>query len=284
MNQASMNPATFAFLTGIVKTRSGGIIGADQGYMLETRLAPLLKREGLRDLDALAAKLKAPRGDALAQEMTELLTTNESSFFRDTRPFEHLRALLPQLHRARAPGQPLRIWSAACSTGQEAYSIAIILAELAEADPGFKARRVEIIGTDITTAVLERARAGVFTQFEVQRGMPIRTLMKRFVQEETRWRIRPEIAAPCRFEKFNLLGDPRALGRFDVIFCRNVLIYFDVPTKGRVLNGIAQILAPDGALYLGAAETAMGVTNTLVARAGERGVYGVASEPVRLRA
>lgn len=283
MNKTVISPATFAFLTGIVKARSGGVIGADQGYMLETRLAPLLKRESLPDLNALAARLKTPRTDTLAQEMTELLTTNESSFFRDTRPFEHLRGLLPELHKARPAGQPLRIWSAACSTGQEAYSIAIILAELAEADAGLRSRRVEIIGTDITAAVLDRARAGVFTQFEVQRGMPIRTLMKRFTQEETRWRIRPEIAAPCRFEKFNLLGDLRAMGRFDVVFCRNVLIYFDVPTKGRVLGGIAQILASDGALYLGAAETAMGVSNALVAKPGERGVYGVA-EPVRLRA
>jgi len=278
-----MNPTVFAFLTSIVKQRSGGIIGPDQGYMLETRLAPLLKREALKDLEALATRLKAPRSDTLAQEMTELLTTNESSFFRDGRPFEHLRTLLPALHAARPAGQPLRIWSAACSTGQEAFSISIILAELAEANPGLKSRRVEIIGTDITTAVLERARAGVFTQFEVQRGMPIRTLMKRFTQEETRWRIRPEIAAPCRFEKFNLLGDLRGLGRFDVVFCRNVLIYFDVPTKGRVLGGIAQLLAPDGALYLGAAETAMGVTTALVAKNGERGVYGVA-EAIRLRA
>jgi len=278
-----MNPIVFAFLTGIVKQRSGGIIGPDQGYMLETRLAPLLKREALKDLEALATRLKAPRSDTLAQEMTELLTTNESSFFRDGRPFEHLRTLLPALHAARPAGQPLRIWSAACSTGQEAFSISIILAELVEANPGLKSRRVEIIGTDITTAVLERARAGVFTQFEVQRGMPIRTLMKRFTQEETRWRIRPEIAAHCRFEKFNLLGDLRGLGRFDVVFCRNVLIYFDVPTKGRVLGGIAQLLAPDGALYLGAAETAMGVTTALVAKNGERGVYGVA-EAIRLRA
>ena len=278
-----MNPNTFTFLTGIVKQRSGGIIGPDQGYMLETRLAPLLKREALKDLEALATRLKAPRSETLAQEMTELLTTNESSFFRDGRPFEHLRTLLPALHAARPAGQPLRIWSAACSTGQEAFSISIILAELVEANPGLKSRRVEIIGTDITTAVLERARAGVFTQFEVQRGMPIRTLMKRFTQEETRWRIRPEIAAPCRFEKFNLLGDLRGLGRFDVVFCRNVLIYFDVPTKGRVLGGIAQLLALDGALYLGAAETAMGVTTALVAKNGERGVYGVA-EAMRLRA
>ncbi|MDB5415835.1 MAG: protein-glutamate O-methyltransferase CheR [Rubritepida sp.] len=278
-----MIASTFDFLTGIVKARSGGIIGPEQGYMLETRLAPLLKREALRDLDALAARLKAPRGEALAQEMTELLTTNESSFFRDGRPFEHLRALLPTLHATRPSGQTLRIWSAACSTGQEAYSIAIILAELGEADPGFRTRRVEVIGTDITTAVLDRARSGVFTQFEVQRGMPIRTLMKRFTQEEARWRVRPEIAAPCRFEKYNLLGELRGLGRFDVIFCRNVLIYFDVPTKARVLSSLSQQLAADGALYLGAAETAIGITTVLAARAGDRGVYGVA-EPQRLRA
>jgi chemotaxis protein methyltransferase CheR len=280
-----MTPASFAFLTGIVRTRSGGVIGPDQGYMLETRLAPMLKREGLSGLDALASRLRAPGTDALAQEMTELLTTNESSFFRDGKPFEHLRTLIPRLHAARAPGQKLRIWSAACSTGQEAYSVSILLAEMMEADAGLRARPFEILGTDITAAVLERARAGVFTQFEVQRGLPIRTLMKRFTQEEGRWRVKPEIAAPCRFQSFNLLGDPRILGRFDVIFCRNVLIYFDVPTKARVLGGIAAQLAPDGALYLGAAETAIGVTRALVPLPGERNVYGPAgAEAERLRA
>jgi chemotaxis protein methyltransferase CheR len=280
-----MTPASFAFLTGIVRTRSGGVIGPDQGYMLETRLAPLLKREGLAGLDALATRLRAPGTEALAQEMTELLTTNESSFFRDGKPFEHLRTLIPALHAARAPGQKLRIWSAACSTGQEAYSISILLAELMETDAGLRARPFEILGTDITAAVLERARAGVFTQFEVQRGLPIRTLMKRFTQEEGRWRVKPEIAAPCRFQSFNLMGEPRILGRFDVIFCRNVLIYFDVPTKARVLGGIAQQLAPDGALYLGAAETAIGVTRALAPLPGERSVYGPAGgEAQRLRA
>jgi len=279
-----MTPATFTFLTGIVRARSGGVIGADQGYMLETRLTPLLRREKLPSLDALAERLKQPRTDALAQDMTELLTTNESSFFRDGKPFEHLRGLIPRLHAARPAGQKIRIWSAACSTGQEAYSISILLAELAEADAGFAARRVEIIGTDITTAVLERARAGIFTQFEVQRGLPIRTLMKRFTQEETRWRVKPEVAARCRFESFNLLGDPRILGRFDVIFCRNVLIYFDVPTKARVLSALAERLNPDGALYLGAAETAMGMATRLVPLPGERGVYAVGEEGTRLRA
>ncbi|WP_207539295.1 CheR family methyltransferase [Sabulicella rubraurantiaca] len=279
-----MTPATFTTLTSIVKQRSGGVINPDQGYMLETRLAPLLKREGLPSLDALALRLAAPRSETLAQEMTELLTTNESSFFRDGRPFEHLRALLPVLHRARPPGTALRIWSAACSTGQEAYSISILASELGEADPGFATRRVEILGTDICGAVLERARKGLFTQFEVQRGLPVRTLVKRFAQEETRWRIRPEIAARCRFERMNLLGDLRALGRFDVIFCRNVLIYFDVPTKARVLDALADRLQPDGALYLGAAETALGMGARLTPLPGERGVYGVAAEAERLRA
>lgn len=282
-----MTPATFAFLAGVVHARSGGVIGPDQGYMLETRLAPLVKREGLRGLDALAERLRMPGTEALAQEVTELLTTNESSFFRDGKPFEHLRGLIPRLHAARPPGQKLRIWSAACSTGQEAYSISILLAELGEQDARLRARPFEIVGTDITAAVLRRARAGIFTQFEVQRGLPIRTLMARFTQEEGgRWRVKPEIAGRCRFESFNLLADPRVLGRFDVIFCRNVLIYFDVPTKARVLGNLARQLAPDGVLYLGAAETAIGVTSALAALPGERGAYGVvpAAEAQRLRA
>lgn len=279
-----MRPATFRALSESIHARSGGVLTPDQGYMLETRLAGLLKREALRDLDALAARLAQPRAELLAQEVAELLTTNESSFFRDGRPFEHLRQLLPRLHRARPAGQPLRIWSAACSTGQEAYSISIIASELSALDPGFAARRVEILGTDLSSAVLERARAGVFTQFEVQRGLPIRTLTQRFTQEDTRWRIKPEIAARCRFEKLNLLGDLRPLGCFDVVFCRNVLIYFDVPTKGRVLSGVAGRLAPDGAIYLGSAETALGMTTRLQPVEGERGIYGLAEEPVRLRA
>ena len=268
----------------MIHARSGGVLAPDQGYMLETRLAGLLKREALRDLDALAERLRQGRHEALAQEMTELLTTNESSFFRDGRPFEHLRTQLPALHRARPPGQPLRIWSAACSTGQEAYSISIVVSELAAQDAGFAGRRVEIIGTDLSSAVLERARAGVFTQFEVQRGLPIRTLMQRFTQEETRWRIKPELAARCRFEKLNLLGDLRGLGRFDVVFCRNVLIYFDVPGKARVLGNIAAQMAADGVLYLGAAETALGMATPLLPLPGERGIYGVGTEPARLRA
>ena len=263
-----MNRDSFAFIAGLVKGRSGLVLTADQGYMLETRLGPLLKREGLADIDALALRLKDARAAALAEAVTEALTTNESSFFRDGKPFEHLRRALPELAAARAPGVPLRIWSAACSTGQEAYSIGMILTELP-----LGGRRVEIVGTDIAQEVLARARDGSFTQFEVQRGLPARLLVKHFRQEEGRWRAAPELRAMARFERFNLLSDLRPLGRFDVIFCRNVLIYFDTPTKARVLEAMAAQLAPDGVLYLGGAETVLGLTGRLVPIAGERGVY-----------
>ena len=281
-----MNPATFQFLAGIVKQRSGGVLTADQDYMLDTRLAPLLKREAMASLDALAMRLRTPGADKLAQEMTELLTTNESHFFRDGKPFDHLKELLPGLHRARPPGVPIRIWSAACSTGQEAYSIAMLLAEAQEVGAAdLKARRFEIIGTDLTTAVLDRAREAVFTQFEVQRGLPVRQLMKHFTQIEGRWKAKDHLRAYTRFQQANLLTDLRSFGRFDVIFCRNVLIYFDMPTKSRVLGGLAAQLVPDGALYLGAAETALGITDRLEPILGQRAVYRPATaEPVRARA
>lgn len=269
-----MTPETFAYLSGLVKARSGIVLTADKGYMLETRLGPLLRRESLPGLDALALRLRGGRAEALAAEVVEALTTNESSFFRDGKPFEHLRRLLPRLAAARPPGQALRIWSAACSSGQEAYSIAMTAAELG---PALAGRRVEILGTDISREMLERAREGLFSQFEVQRGLPVQMLVRHFRQEGTRWRVSPELRGMTRWQVFNLLDDPRGLGRFDVIFCRNVLIYFDAPTKSRVLAALAGLVAADGVVYLGGAETVLGLTERLVPAAGERGVY----EPAR---
>ncbi|RAI58598.1 CheR family methyltransferase [Roseicella frigidaeris] len=265
-----MTPRSFAFIAALVKSRSGLVLAAEQGYMLETRLGPILKREGLADFEALAERLQGPGGHRLAEAVTEALTTNESSFFRDGRPFEHLRRLLPGLAAARGAGMPLRLWSAACSTGQEAYSIAMILAELA---PQLGGCRADILGTDISQAVVTRARQGRFSQFEVQRGLPARLLVRHFRQEEGRWQVAPDLREMIRFERWNLLADLRPLGRFDVIFCRNVLIYFDAPTKARVLEAMAAQLAPDGVLYLGGAETVLGLTDRLVALPGERGAY-----------
>lgn len=273
-----MTPDSFNFLAGLVKTRSGIVLTADKGYMLETRLGAMLRREAIASLDALALRLRGPGSQALAAEMVEALTTNESSFFRDGKPFEHLKKLLPRLAAARPPGQAIRIWSAACSSGQEACSIAMTAAELGGALAG---RRVEILGTDLSKEMLDRARDGIFTQFEVQRGLPVQMLVKHFRQDGTRWRIAPELRATMRFQPFNLLDDARVLGRFDVVFCRNVLIYFDAPTKSRVLAALAGQVAADGVVYLGGAETVLGLTDRLVPAPGERGVYEAARATAR---
>jgi chemotaxis protein methyltransferase CheR len=270
-----LSAGAFETIASLLKARSGLAIGPDKLYLLDTRLAPILKRQGLRDLTALAERLRTPRMDALAQEVVEAMTTNESLFFRDDKPFEHVRTqALPRLHAARAPGVKLRIWSAASSSGQEAYSLAMMLTDM-RASLGD--RQVEIIGTDIAREQLARAREGVYSQFEVQRGLPMQMLVKHFRKEAAGWRVAEAIRRMVEFREWNLLSDLRPLGRFDIVFCRNVLIYFDQPTKARVLEAIASLLAPDGVLYLGGAETVLGITTRLAPVAGARGVYGLAT-------
>lgn len=270
-----MTPQAFDLVARLVRARSGLVLTPDKLYMLETRLGPMLRRLGIASLDALAQRLgRGAAEEALAAEVTEALTTNETSFFRDGTPFDHLRKALPRLAAARPAGATIRIWSAACSTGQEAYSVAMLAMELA---PQLGGRRVEILGTDIAEEVLARARDGVFTQFEVQRGLPVQLLVKHFRQDPgaggARWRIADPLRAMTRFQRFNLLEEARALGPFDVIFCRNVLIYFDPATKTRVLGAIAARLVADGFVYLGGAETVLGLTDRLVPVPGSRGVH-----------
>jgi chemotaxis protein methyltransferase CheR len=272
---ASVNAAAFATLAGLLKAKSGLIIGPDKIYLLETRLTMLMRREKLADLNLLADRLGRPGADAIAREVVEAMTTNESFFFRDDKPFQHFRTqALPRMVAARSSGTALRIWSAASSTGQEAYSLAMILAESKILMGG---RQTEIIGTDIAREPLSRARDGLYTQFEMQRGLPVQYLMKYFKKEDANWRIAPEIRQMAQFREFNLLGDLRSLGHFDIVFCRNVLIYFDQPTKTRVLEAIAGLMPPDGMLYLGGAETVLGITARFAPLPGERGVYGIAA-------
>jgi len=269
-----MTPQGFATLAGVLRAASGLAIGPDKQYLLDARLAPVLRKHGLADLDALAARLRAG-APALERELVEVMTTNESSFFRDEKPFAHVRTQsLPRLHAARPPKAKLRIWSAAASTGQEAYSLAIIVAE-SRALLG--TREVEIVGTDIAREPLARAREGSFSQFEVQRGLPMQTLVRYFKKDGANWRIADPIRAMASFREWNLLDDLRPLGTFDIVFCRNVLIYFDPPTKARALEAIARQMAPDGVLYLGGAETVLGVTDRFAPIPGDRGVYGVAA-------
>jgi chemotaxis protein methyltransferase CheR len=270
---APLSPAAFETLATLLKTKSGLIIGMDKLYLLETRLAAIVKREKMSDMNALADRLRRPGSDALSRDVVEAMTTNESFFFRDDKPFLHFRTqALPRLVAARPPGSQLRVWSAASSSGQEAYSLAMIVAE---ATALLGARKVEIVGTDIARDQLTRAREGIYSQFEVQRGLPVQMLMRYFRKTETSWQITDAIRAMAQFREYNLLSDLRQLGRFDVVFCRNVLIYFDPPTKARVLDAIAGLMPPDGLLYLGGAETVLGITARFAPMPNERGVYGV---------
>jgi chemotaxis protein methyltransferase CheR len=269
-----MRPGSFDLLATRLRAGSGLAIGPDKEYLLETRLAPLIRRHELRDLDGLADRLRSGGAPALERDVIEAMTTNESFFFRDGKPFDHFRTrALPSLCACRPAGARLRVWSAAASSGQEAYSLAMIVAESRAA---VGTRAVDILGTDIARDQLARASEGLYSQFEVQRGLPVQMLLKYFAKEGANWRIAAPLRAAVAFREGNLLGDLRHLGQFDVVFCRNVLIYFDPPTKTRALEAIARQLAPDGLLYLGGAETVLGVTDRLLPVAGERGVYQLA--------
>ena len=262
--------AAFEALSGVLKARSGLALGPDKQYLLESRLAPVLRRESLADLAALAERVLAAPGCALEREVVEAMTTGETLFFRDDRPFAHLRdTVLPRLHAERPPGVPLRLWSAAASCGQEAYSLAMLLADA----PCAVRRAPRILGTDIARDRIARARAGLYSRFEVGRGLPAPLLERHFTPEDAGWRISAALRARVEFRVHNLLDDLAPLGCFDVVFCRNVLIYFDTATKTRVLDAVSRRLAPDGVLYLGGAESALGLTASLVPLPCGRGAW-----------
>ncbi len=268
-----MKPDDFEFIAGVLKDRSGLSIGPDKTYLLESRLTPIARQNKLDDLDALIDLARKSRSEALLSEITEAMTTNESFFFRDNTPFEIFqKTVLPDLLSARESRKSLRIWSAACSTGQEAYSLAMILREMSAQLAGW---RIEIVGTDLSKEVLEKAKVGIYSQFEVQRGLPINLLMKYFTQVNELWQIDAAIRAMVSYREFNLLEDLKSLGTFDVIFCRNVLIYFDQPTKSKVLDAMTNILAKDGCLFMGAAETVLGISDVFNPVPGHRGVYNM---------
>jgi len=276
-----MKPNSFETLATLLQRGSGLVIGPEKQYLLETRLATVMRESGVRDLDALAERLQGQfAGSAeMERQIIEAMTTNESFFFRDDKPFSHTRSVaLPRLHAIRPAGAKIRIWSAASSSGQEAYSLAMIVAELRGQ---LGARQVEIFGTDLSREQVQRAREGVYTQFEVQRGLPMQYLVKYFRKDGLNWRLSEAIRSTVTFREWNLLADPRPLGEFDLVFCRNVLIYFDRPTKTRVLEAIARQMAPDGMLYLGGAETVLGITDKFEIVPDNRGVYELTKRAAR---
>lgn len=268
-----MTPNDFEYISDLLKSRSGLVLTSDKSYLLESRLMPVARKHGMKGLEELIQAVRGDNGGALTVDVTEAMTTNESFFFRDTKPFDLFRdKILPPLIESRAAKKSFRIFCAAASSGQEPYSLAIILKEAAAQLQGWK---VEIIGTDISTEILDKARAGLYSQFEVQRGLPIQLLVKYFTQKEDQWQISQELRDMITYKEYNLLEDLKPLGHFDVVFCRNVLIYFDRDTKGMVLDNIADLMSEDGTLFLGGAETVLGISERFKPVPDQRGVYGV---------
>ena len=265
-----MTPPDYEYLRKLLKDRSGLDLSADKQYLIESRLLPLSRKSGLAGISELVQKMKGGSADITTQ-VVEAMTTNETFFFRDKVPFDHFRdSIMPEILQARASRKTLRIWCAAGSTGQEPYSLAMSLKEMGAALAGW---RVEIIATDLSTEVLEKSKSGVYSQFEVQRGLPIQLLVKYFKQNGELWQISPELRAMVQHRQLNLLHDFSQLGTFDVIFCRNVLIYFDQDTKINIFGRLAKAMEGDGFLVLGAAETVVGLTDVFKPFPDKRGLY-----------
>ena len=266
-----MTPLDYDFLRHALKQRSGLVLSADKHYFLESRLLPLARKKGFAGVGDLVLALKTGGDSALMAAVAEAMTTNESFFFRDKTPFEHFRQIImPALLEARRQSRAIRIWCAAAASGQEPYSIAMCLREMTSAVAGW---RIEILATDLADAVLDRARQGLYSQFEVQRGLPIQLLVKYFKQTGELWQINADLRAMVQHRQLNLLHDFGSLGMFDVIFCRNVLIYFDQDTKINIFNRLAKVIEPDGFLVLGAAETVVGLTEAFRPFTDRRGLY-----------
>ncbi len=266
-----MRPEDFDLISGILKTRSGLILSPEKVYLLESRLTPIARAKGLETLDDLINEIRLHRKEALLSEITEAMTTNESFFFRDNTPFDLFKdKVLPELIKRNAQTKKIKIWCAAASTGQEPYSIAMIVKEMGAKLEGWD---IEIFGTDLSNKVLEKAKVGLYSQFEVQRGMPIKYLMKHFAQVGEMWQISEELKGMVKFKPMNLLDNYMGFHNYDVVFCRNVLIYFEPDMKTKVLEKVRKAMKPDGTLFLGAAETVLGITDKFKPVTGSRGMY-----------
>jgi chemotaxis protein methyltransferase CheR len=279
-----VTPPDYEYLRKLLRDHSGLDLSADKQYLIESRLLPLARKAGLEGISELVQKMKGGATSTITQ-VVEAMTTNETFFFRDKVPFDHFRdSIMPEILQARAGRKSIRIWCAAGSTGQEPYSLAMCLKEMGAALNGW---RVEILATDLSQEVLEKSKAGLYSQFEVQRGLPIQMLVKYFKQTGELWQINAEVRAMIQHRQLNLLHDFSQLGVFDVIFCRNVLIYFDQDTKINIFNRLAKSTESDGFLVLGAAETVVGLTDVFKPYPERRGLYrpnGARAAPAKMPA
>ncbi|WP_419319182.1 CheR family methyltransferase [Caulobacter sp. ErkDOM-E] len=265
-----MTPEDMELLAALGRARAGLKVDVDKTYVIESRLGPLARREGFDSIEALIATLRSKREERLIWAVVEALTFNETSFFRDREVFAHLRDhVLPTLSKTRRD-QPIRIWSAACSTGQEVYSLAMAAGDSRDVEPGAK---FEFFGSDLSERCLEKAQSGLYTQFEIQRGLPIQQLVKHFANQDDTWEISPRIRQLVRWKRINLLSDLSPMGRFDVILLRHVLEGLDPSVQGRVIESLAARLADDGVLVLSPDDHLTGAAATLLSASDQPGVF-----------
>ncbi len=271
-----MRITNFEIYRDILKEKSGLDLTLDKSYMLESRLSPVSKKWGYLSFEAMTTALQGVPDKNLVNDIVEAMTINDTAFFRDDEPFNALRdVVLPYLLKKRSAEKKIRIWCAACSSGQEPYSAALTIREKG-LPAGWK---TEILGTDIASDILEQAKSAVYSQFEVQRGLPLLTLLKYFTQDDTKWVLQDDVRKMARFDYFNLMDDVKKLGTFDVIFCRNVLSFFEDKTKKKVLEKVASRLEKDGFLFLGKTETTIGLSEAFKPLPGVAGLYAFADGP-----
>jgi chemotaxis protein methyltransferase CheR len=258
-------------LAGLLEARTGQQLTMSRRWRIETALSALLRERGIATLDELITILVMGKEPSLSNQVVEALLNNETYFFRDRTPFDMLtRHALPVLAKRRDSKRRLRIWSAGCSTGQEAYSLAMQFAENAGQWRGWT---IDILGTDVSSSVIDRARSGIYTQFEVQRGLAITQTVRWFEESEEGWRVVEPLRKYVRFQVHNILEQPPHPGNFDIVLCRNVLLYLSADKRAQAFERLASSLAEDGWLMLGAGETVIGQTRKLVADAEARGLY-----------
>ncbi len=258
-------------LAGLLEARTGQQLTMNRRWRIETALSALLRERGISTLDELITILVMGKEPGLSNEVVEALLNNETYFFRDRSPFDLLaRHALPELAKKRHSKRRVRIWSAGCSTGQEVYSLAMLFAE----DPvQWQGWTIDILGTDVSSAAVDRARSGLYTQFEVQRGLGINQTIRWFEECDDGWRAVEGVRKPVRFQVHNILEPPPHPGEFDIVLCRNVLLYFTTEKRTLAFERIAASMAADGWLMLGAGETVIGQTTRFGADVGARGLY-----------
>ena len=267
-------------LAGLLEARTGQQLTMSRRWRIETALSSLLRERGIASLDELITILVMGKEPALSQMVVEALLNNETYFFRDRMPFDTLeRCALAELAISRGDKKRLRIWSVGCSTGQEVYSLSMLFADRPEL---WDAWTIDILGTDVSTSCIDRARAGTYTQFEVQRGLGIQQMIKWFGESADGWRAAERLRKPLRFQVHNLLEPPPHPREFDIVLCRNVLLYLSPEKKALAFERIAAAMADDGWLMLGAGETVIGQTNKLGADLKARGLYRLVGDGSRI--